>query len=333
MEFLTSATATLAPTHSVGGNPMRMTSGAIEIKPDDEWRTELAPRKRIVTTAIALPLLRRYGLPVSNKTPPSPVPSAAPPTNAAPVSHALPVLTTSAWLRFDAIRHALGISQPASVLEIGAGEGGLGAWLAQRYDYTGFELDEKSRATAKERVAAVGRGKILDDLAEVNGQKFDIVCAFEVLEHISEDADALKQWGDHVKPSGWMLLSVPAHENQYGAADELVGHYRRYGRSALTSRLEEAGFEVVELSSYGAGLGHALQTGRNLVARRVLNRRGAEGDSPEERTSGSGRLFQPKRSSVAVAFATIAAPGRLAQRPFSRSDFGTGYVVLARLAE
>ena len=66
MEFLTSASATLAPTHSVGGNPMRMKSGAIVIKPDDEWRTELAPRKRAVTTAIALPLLPRYGMPVRN---------------------------------------------------------------------------------------------------------------------------------------------------------------------------------------------------------------------------------------------------------------------------
>jgi hypothetical protein len=96
--------------------------------------------------------------------------------------------------------------------------------------------------------------------------------------------------------------------------------------------LHDAGFEIVEFNSYGAGLGHALQTGRNLVAKRVLARRGQEGDTPEERTSGSGRLFQPKSSSVALAFATIAAPGRLAQRPFSRTDFGTGYVVLARRA-
>lgn len=317
MEFLTSATATLAPTHSVGGNPMRMTSGEISIKPDDEWRTDLAPRKRIVTTAIALPLLRRYGLPIRNNV-----------GNA--TSAALPVLTTSAWLRFDAIRHALGVARPKSVLEIGAGEGGLGAWLTRRYDYTGVELDEQSRAAATARIAAEGRGKIFGDLSEVNGGTFDLVCAFEVLEHIAEDGDALEQWGRHVKPSGWMLLSVPAHERQYGAADELVGHYRRYGRAALTARLERAGFEVVELSSYGAGLGHALQTGRNLVARRALARRDTEGDSPEERTSGSGRLFQPKSSSVALAFATVAAPGRLAQRPFSRSDFGTGYVVLAR---
>jgi hypothetical protein len=69
LEFLTSATATLAPTHSVGGNPVRMSSGAIKIAPDDEWRSELAPRKRMVATAIALPLLHRYGLPVRSGAP------------------------------------------------------------------------------------------------------------------------------------------------------------------------------------------------------------------------------------------------------------------------
>jgi hypothetical protein len=64
LEFLTSDAATLAPTHSVGGNPVRMSSGAIKIAPDDEWRSQLAPRKRFVSTAIALPLLHRYGLAV-----------------------------------------------------------------------------------------------------------------------------------------------------------------------------------------------------------------------------------------------------------------------------
>jgi Sulfotransferase domain len=63
LEFLTSDAATLAPTHSVGGNPVRMSSGAIKIEPDEEWRTHIARRDRMVS-AIALPLLHHYGLPV-----------------------------------------------------------------------------------------------------------------------------------------------------------------------------------------------------------------------------------------------------------------------------
>jgi hypothetical protein len=72
MDFLTSDSATLVPTHSVGGNPMRMTSGKIAIKPDDEWRAGLTRRDRITSTVLALPLLHRYGLSLrSTSTAPS----------------------------------------------------------------------------------------------------------------------------------------------------------------------------------------------------------------------------------------------------------------------
>jgi SAM-dependent methyltransferase len=328
LAFLTSETATIAPTHSVGGNPMRMTSGAIRIEPDDEWRRSIAPFDRFVATAIALPLLHRYGLPIRAAMPAAD-PSRAPHTRRA---NALPPLTTNAWLRFDAIRHGLRTAQPTTVLEIGAGEGGLASWLAARFDYTGVELDEQSRAAAAARIAADGRGEVYASLDDVDHDDFDIACAFEVLEHIADDELALEQWHDHIRPDGWLLLSVPAHADHFGAADELVGHYRRYERADLRRQLDDAGFEIVRFSSYGAGLGHVLQRVRNTLAQRRLAQRRQEGDTPEERSSGSGRLFQPKRAAAAIACATVAAPARLVQAPFASTDVGTGYVVLARRA-
>jgi SAM-dependent methyltransferase len=329
LAFLTSATATIAPTHSVGGNPMRMTSGAIAIEPDDEWRTKITARDRVVATTIALPLLHHYGLPVRTGGAPPAAPNES--TEAARANlPALPPLTTNAWLRFDAIRHGLRVAQPTTLLEIGAGEGGLGSWLAARFDYTGVELDEQSRAAALARIAADGRGEVHGSLDDVDHDDFDLACAFEVLEHIADDQLALKQWHDHIRPGGWLLLSVPAHAGHFGAADELVGHYRRYERAGLRAQLADAGFDVVRFSSYGAGLGHVLQRVRNTLAGRRLAQQRAEGDTPEERSSGSGRLFQPTRLPAAVACAAVAAPARLLQAPFAGTDIGTGYVVLAR---
>ncbi|MDQ1435745.1 MAG: hypothetical protein QOF59_2561 [Actinomycetota bacterium] len=63
LRFLTSDAATLVPTHSVGGNPVRMISGAVVIEPDEEWRHGISARDRWVSTALALPLLHRYGFP------------------------------------------------------------------------------------------------------------------------------------------------------------------------------------------------------------------------------------------------------------------------------
>jgi hypothetical protein len=77
LKFLTSEAATLVPTHSVGGNPIRMISGAVSITPDDEWRHAISGRDRWVTTALALPLLHRYGFPLRSSE--RAAPEAAPP--------------------------------------------------------------------------------------------------------------------------------------------------------------------------------------------------------------------------------------------------------------
>jgi cyclopropane fatty-acyl-phospholipid synthase-like methyltransferase len=235
------------------------------------------------------------------------------------------LLSTNAWLRFDAIRRGMRTAQPQTVLEIGAGEGGLAVWMARRHDYTGIEPDAASRVRTRARLATVGRGRVVEDLSYVGDQQFDLVCAFEVLEHIADDVSALEAWRDSIQPRGWLLLSVPAHADQYGPHDELAGHYRRYERSDLAKRLESAGFDVVRTRSCGAGLGFVLQHFRDALARR-----GASDRSIEERTSASGRYLQPHAAITGLACAAIAAPFRLAQLPFAGTDIGTGYVVLAR---
>jgi Sulfotransferase family len=76
--FLTSETASLVPTHSVGGNPVRMISGEVSIEPDDEWRRGISWRDRLVTTLLAMPLLRRYGFDVRSSERASEYPPSSP---------------------------------------------------------------------------------------------------------------------------------------------------------------------------------------------------------------------------------------------------------------
>ena len=237
----------------------------------------------------------------------------------------IPELTITAWLRFGSIRRGLAVAQPQRVLEIGAGEGGLGAWLAGRFDYVGVEPDQASRTVASGRLHALGRGEILEALAAGDPRRFDVVCAFEVLEHIEDDGGALRSWRERLTRRGHLLISVPAHPARFGLSDRYVGHFRRYDRRRLRALLEAEGFEILQWHSYGAGLGHALDGLRNFFLRRRVTSTAAEG------TALSGRLFQPKSSLRVMLNHLVALPFRVLQVPFAPSDIGIGYVVLARL--
>jgi SAM-dependent methyltransferase len=247
----------------------------------------------------------------------------------------LPPLTVMAWLRFDAIRRAIDAVGPESVLELGCGQGALGAWCAARVgEYTGVEPDAAARATATERIGAMPGARIVASIDDTAGFAVDLACAFEVLEHVEDDVGLLRTLRSRLRPGGALLLSVPAHPHRYGASDALVGHHRRYARTDLESRLTTAGYAVVGVESYGAGAGHALDRVQDAVAAR--HRRPTPGDAGGASgarvvgTAASGRYLQPGSASGAMARAAIAAPFRLVQRPFRDTDTGVGFVVLAR---
>jgi SAM-dependent methyltransferase/glycosyltransferase involved in cell wall biosynthesis len=274
---------------------------------------ELAAR-RFAPAQVVAPLLRTLG------PAPSPAGPGEQPGLEAP-------LTPNAWLRYDVVTRML----PAGVrdvLEIGCGQGALGVRLAQHYDYLGLEPDQASCAVAQRRIKAAGRGEVRNIRADALGPgQFDLVCAFEVLEHIDDDAAAVRQWMARLRPGGWLMLSVPAHQRRYGPADELVGHFRRYDPAAMAALLAGCGLTDIEVRQYGFPLGYALEAGRNLIGRRRLA--AASARSVAERTAASGRLLQPASRTRDTATRYGTAPFRLLQRGFPGT--GTGLVVLARL--
>ena len=249
---------------------------------------------------------------------------------------ALPALSPNAWLRYDLIRrHLVRLSRSGelrTVLEVGMGQGAVAVRLAERLDYTGVELDTVSLGIARERLAVGGRGValggMLDDVLDP-GARFDLVCAFEVLEHIEDDAAALHEWVARVRPGGYVLLSVPAFAERFAAADEMAGHFRRYSPDGLAGRLTGAGLTDVDIQVYGGPLGLVLEAGRNAYARRQKRVHGTDwhGATVAERTAGSGRVLQPP-AALGVLTQAGTAPFRLLNR--SLPGRGTGLVALAR---
>ena len=94
--------------------------------------------------------------------------------------------------------------------------------------------------------------------------EFDVIGAFDVLEHIEEDETVLAQMYAALKPEGLMLLTVPQHAWLWSPIDEYACHERRYAASDLHQKIEAAGFRVIRSTSFVTTLLPALMISRFL---------------------------------------------------------------------
>ncbi len=80
--------------------------------------------------------------------------------------------------------------------------------------------------------------------------EFDIICAFDVLEHIGQDEKTLKNIYIALKNNGLFFVSVPQHRFIWSAIDELSNHKRRYTKKELKEKLRKSGFDILYFSSF-----------------------------------------------------------------------------------
>lgn len=80
--------------------------------------------------------------------------------------------------------------------------------------------------------------------------EFDVIGAFDVLEHIVEDQEVLKQMCKAVRYGGGIILTVPQHNFMWSQADDYSRHVRRYTAKELKVKVEDAGLEVMKMTSF-----------------------------------------------------------------------------------
>ena len=85
-------------------------------------------------------------------------------------------------------------------------------------------------------------------------EEFDIIGAFDILEHVEEDNVVLRQMYNAVKAGGGVLLTVPQHKLMWSRTDSFAGHKRRYGRKELVKKVRDAGFDVLCTTSFVSAL-------------------------------------------------------------------------------
>ncbi len=142
---------------------------------------------------------------------------------------------------------------PKTILEAGCGPGANLEMLSCFGAVSAFEPDEFSANHA----AQISNLDVKTGTLPANipfDQSFDLVCAFDVIEHIKDDVGALKALKSRVNADGHALFTVPAHQWLWSAHDEINHHHRRYSRATFKAALEQAGFEVIKISYYNMWL-------------------------------------------------------------------------------
>lgn len=132
-------------------------------------------------------------------------------------------------------------------VDVGCGSGRNMLLLAQHCDHVvGFDRSPAALKLAAARgfpiVCADGQSIPLAD-SSVN-----LLCAFDVLEHLDDDMRALSEINRVLQPGGFLLVSVPAYRFLWSEHDEALMHRRRYMASELHMKMKRSGFRVLKRS-------------------------------------------------------------------------------------
>ncbi|HYW09256.1 MAG TPA: class I SAM-dependent methyltransferase [Longimicrobium sp.] len=166
----------------------------------------------------------------------------------------------------------------ASFLEIGCGTGFVLAGLRRAFpamSLTGSELFPEGLTHARSRVPDAQLFQ-MDARAIPFDAEFEAAGAFDVLEHVDDDARVLAEMRRAVRPGGGIILTVPQHPWLWSALDDIAHHQRRYTRRGLLDLVRGAGFTVERATSFVSTLLPAM------VLARLRKRRAAQVDPMAE---------------------------------------------------
>lgn len=149
---------------------------------------------------------------------------------------------------------ALGRHFPSarSLLEVGCGTGFVAAGIADAVATLTLQAGDahsSGLAFARDRVPRAHLYQ-LDARSLPFEREFDVVGAFDVIEHLDDDERVLSQMWRAVRPGGGALITVPQHRWLWSAEDDAGGHKRRYSRRELVTKVERAGFSVERVTSF-----------------------------------------------------------------------------------
>jgi len=210
---------------------------------------------------------------------------------------------------------------PAQLLDIGAGNGGVAAYLRARgVDAAAVEPASAAASAAARRGVPTVCG-MLDDLA-LPDHGLEAAVLLDVIEHLERPGPLLAELRRVLRADGQLVVTVPAMPSLWSQADELAGHHRRYTRETLISELSAEGFSTIRCHYAFGSLVPAVAAARALPYR--LGRRRSDRD---EAVAGTRQVGGYGRLPKAVAGWVFAAERRIRRR--IDPSFGTSLIAVA----
>lgn len=180
-----------------------------------------------------------------------------------------------------------GQDHPA-ILDMGCGTGCTVGFLEQYGTVTALDVSMQAIQYCREQG--------LSRLCQADGsclpfasESFDLVTALDLLEHLDDETEGLRELSRVLRSGGRVLLSVPAFMFLWSDFDRFSGHRRRYSKEELKCKVEQAGFEVTKLSYFNTILFPIVWGVR--VVKNLLGSRKSSSSDLEMPSKGLNRLL------------------------------------------
>lgn len=213
---------------------------------------------------------------------------------------------------------------PLKILNVGVATGATSLMLQKYGDVTSLEYDAECCEFLRETVGLEPINASLTELPFKN-ETFDVICAFDVIEHIENDSKAIQEIYRTLKQNGYIYLTVPAFMSLWSHHDKVNHHYRRYTINTLTSVVLSQKFSMVYKTYFNSVLFIPIFLMRQLS--RFLNR--------EKKTDSSGSdfdFFKEKKTLNAILYRIFKTELPLLKRKIS-FPFGVSALLIGQKNE
>jgi 2-polyprenyl-3-methyl-5-hydroxy-6-metoxy-1,4-benzoquinol methylase len=141
------------------------------------------------------------------------------------------------------------VPRSTKLLDVGCGTGAILDMLSKEYKVYGQDVSPQAIEFCGQRGLKNLFCGTLDMYPKTYGT-FDLVTTFDVLEHIDDDAETLRQMHALLNDNGRVFIAVPAFPALWGAHDIVTHHKRRYVKRTLREVVESAGFTIEHLAYF-----------------------------------------------------------------------------------